>query len=191
MNWDYNKIRFLKNPLKNNSETVKDENGMEIPREILKGRYMFPEERQKIIDNLRSIIIVWYRISKNNNFLDNTPNQSTKYRTKNWIEINDASKGANNTNSQIKFKTSMLRLILCDYSNTYILPSGTIRITGEEVDDAAEQLDERNKRMLYKNPVALTVAASVTDTGIYKRMFGSGTRPLDLASRKALIISNE
>ena len=150
MNWDYKKIRFLKNPLKNNSETVKDENDMEIPREILKGKYMFPEERQKIIDNLRSIIIVRYRISENNNFLDNTPNQSTKYRTKNWVEVNDAPKGANNTNSQIKFKTSMLRLILCDYSNTCILPSGTIRITGEEADDAAEQLDERNKRVLYK-----------------------------------------
>ena len=45
--------------------------------------------------------------------------------------------------------------------------------------------------MLYKNPVVLTVAASVTDAGIYRRMFRSGTRFSDLASRKALIISNE
>ena len=44
----------------------------------------------------------------------------------------------NNTNSQIKFKTSMLRSILCDYSDTYILASVTIRITGAGADEAAK-----------------------------------------------------
>ena len=38
------------------------------------------------------------------NLLDNTPNQSTKLRTKNWVEINDDSRGTYNTNSQIKLK---------------------------------------------------------------------------------------
>ena len=42
------------------------------------------------------------------NFLDNTPNQSFKFRTKNLVEINDDSRGRYSTNSQIKFKTSML-----------------------------------------------------------------------------------
>ena len=42
------------------------------------------------------------------NLLENTPNQSTKFRTKKWVEINDESRGMYNTNSQIKFKTSML-----------------------------------------------------------------------------------
>ena len=27
------------------------------------------------------------------NLLDNTPNQPTKFRTKNWVEINDNSRG--------------------------------------------------------------------------------------------------
>ena len=36
------------------------------------------------------------------NLLDNTPNQSTKFKTKNWIEINDDSRGMHNVNSQIK-----------------------------------------------------------------------------------------
>ena len=49
------------------------------------------------------------------NLLDNTPNQPNKFRTKNWVEINDDSRGAYNTNSQIKFKTLMLRSSLCDY----------------------------------------------------------------------------
>ena len=53
------------------------------------------------------------------NLLDNTPNQQTKFRTKNWVELNDDSRETYNTNSQIKFKTSMLRSNLCDYSDAY------------------------------------------------------------------------
>ena len=60
--------------------------------------------------------------------LDNTPNQPTKFRRKNWIEINDESRGTYSTNSQIKYKTSMLRSSLCDYSDAYILVSGTITV---------------------------------------------------------------
>ena len=40
--------------------------------------------------------------------LDSAPNQPTKFRTKKWVEANDDSHGTYNTNSQIKFKTSML-----------------------------------------------------------------------------------
>ena len=36
------------------------------------------------------------------NLLDNTPNQPTKFRSKNWVEINDDARGTHNTNSQIK-----------------------------------------------------------------------------------------
>ena len=42
------------------------------------------------------------------NLLDNTPNQPSKFRTKNWVEINDDLRGTYNTNSQIKFKTSIV-----------------------------------------------------------------------------------
>ena len=48
------------------------------------------------------------------NLLVNTPNQSTKFRTKNWVETNYESRGMYNTNSQVRFKTSMLRSSLCD-----------------------------------------------------------------------------
>ena len=60
--------------------------------------------------------------------LDNTSNQPTKFRTKNWIEINDDAHGTYNTSSQIKFKTSMLKQSLCDYSDAYILVSGTMTV---------------------------------------------------------------
>ena len=41
------------------------------------------------------------------NLLENTPNKLSKFRTKNWIEINDKSRGVYNTNSDIRFKTTM------------------------------------------------------------------------------------
>ena len=44
------------------------------------------------------------------NLLNNTTNQPTKFRTKNWIEINNESRGTYKTNSQIRFKTAMLAL---------------------------------------------------------------------------------
>ena len=60
--------------------------------------------------------------------LDNIPNQPTKFWTKSWVEINDEERETYNTNSQIKFQTSMLRSSLCDYSNVYILVGGTITV---------------------------------------------------------------
>ena len=60
--------------------------------------------------------------------LDNTPNQLSKFRAKNWVEINDDARGKYNANNQIKFKTSMLKSSLLDYSDAYILVSGIITI---------------------------------------------------------------
>ena len=56
-----------------------------------------------------------------------------------------------NTNSKIKFKTSMVKSSLCNYSDAYILVSGTIIITGAGDDDAARQGDERNKVVIFEN----------------------------------------
>ena len=85
------------------------------------------------------------------NLLDNTSNQPSKFRTKNWVEINDESRGGYNVNSQIKFKTTMLKSSLCDYSDAYILVKGTITITGAGADAAARQADERDKGVIFKN----------------------------------------
>ena len=90
------------------------------------------------------------------NLLDNAPNQPTKFRTKNWVEINDDSRRTYNTNSQIKFKTSILRSSLCDYIDAYLLISGTITITGAGADDAEKRLDEGNKRVIFTNCAPFT-----------------------------------
>ena len=90
------------------------------------------------------------------NLLDNTPNQPTKFRTNNWAEINDDARGTRKISSQIKFKTSMLKSSLCDYSDAYILVSGTIAMTGERYNNSARRADERNKGVIFKNYVPFT-----------------------------------
>ena len=51
------------------------------------------------------------------NLLESTSDNLSKFRIRNWVEINDESKG-NYTNSDIRFKTIMLRSDLCDYANS-------------------------------------------------------------------------
>ena len=89
------------------------------------------------------------------NLLDNETNQPSKFRTRNWIEINDESRG-NYANSDIRFKTTMLRSNLCDYADSYILVKGTITITGAGNDAAARQADERDKGVTFKNCAPFT-----------------------------------
>ena len=90
------------------------------------------------------------------NLIDDASNQPSKFRTKNWVEINDESRGTYNVNSQIKFKTTMLKSSLCDYSDAYILVKEKITITGAGADAAARQADERDKGVAFKNCVLFT-----------------------------------
>ena len=62
---------------------------------------------------------------KTANFVDDASIQPSKFRTKKWVEVNDESRGTYSVNSQIKFKTTMLKSSLCDYSVVYILVKGT------------------------------------------------------------------
>ena len=76
------------------------------------------------------------------NLLDNevTSSQLPKFRTRNWVEINDDSRGTY-TDADIKFKTTMLKSDLCDYADTYIFVKGAITITGDG-DDNDKQMKE-------------------------------------------------
>ena len=93
------------------------------------------------------------------NLLDSASNQPSKFRTRNWVEINDESRGTYASND-IKFKTTMLRSNLCDYADAYILVKRTITITGAGNDDSAKQLDERNKGVIFKNCALFTKCAT-------------------------------
>ena len=61
-----------------------------------------------------------------------------------------------NRDSEIKFKTSILKSSLCDYTVPYILVSGTITITGARDDDNIKRLDKRNKGVVFKNCAPFT-----------------------------------
>ena len=84
------------------------------------------------------------------NSLDNTQDQPSKFRANNWVQINNDADGMYNTNSQTKFKTSMLKSSLC-YSHTYIIVSGTVTV-------AALAAGGRNngKNLIFKNCAPFT-----------------------------------
>ena len=82
---------------------------------------------------------------------DSTPNQLSKFRTKNWVEINDGY--LYNTGSQTKFKTSMLSSSLCGYSDVYILGKGTITV---EDTGTVSAPNNRNKNVMFKNGAPFT-----------------------------------
>ena len=96
------------------------------------------------------------------NLLDSASNQPSKFRTRNWVEINDESRGTYTSNN-IRFKTTMLRSSLCDYADAYVLVEETITITGNAGPEpnpdaprtaaqllAARQADEKNKSVTFK-----------------------------------------
>ena len=102
------------------------------------------------------------------NLLDGASNQPSKFKTKNWVETNDESRVTYNVNSQINFKTTMLKSSLCDYSDAYILVKGKITITGAGDDAAVRQSDERDKDVASKNCAPFTNCISeINNTQIY------------------------
>ena len=67
------------------------------------------------------------------NLLDNTSNQPSEFRTNNWVEINFESRETCNVNGQIKFKTTMLKSSLCNYSDVYILVKRYIAVNNKQL----------------------------------------------------------
>ena len=94
------------------------------------------------------------------NLLDDTIGQPSKFRTRNWDEINDESKGKYD-NSNIRFKTSMIRSNLCDYSDAYILVKRTITVTNAAA--AGVAVNNTNKKVIYKNYAPFTDCITEVD----------------------------
>ena len=81
------------------------------------------------------------------NLLGTTLDEIPRFITKKWVKVHDQSGSADDRykpNKQIRFKTSMLRSDLCDYSDAYIVVKGTITVT--DPDNA-----KRNKSVAFKN----------------------------------------
>ena len=80
----------------------------------------------------------------NFNKLDDTTNQPSKFRTRNWVEKSHELRVTYNKNNNIKFKTSMIRSNLCDYSDAYIYVKGTIAVSNTAYVGAA--VNNTNKK---------------------------------------------
>ena len=81
--------------------------------------------------------------------LDKYIKQWSKFRTKKWVDLNDESRETCNTSSQIKFKTTIVKSSLCDYSDAYILVKGTIAIPNTAVADV--DASNANEKVIFKN----------------------------------------
>ena len=81
------------------------------------------------------------------NLLDNEINQPSKFRTRNWVEMNDDIRGAYSPNKQIRFKRAMLGSSLCYYSNAYILVKGNIKVNNTA---AGAAVNNTNKKVIFK-----------------------------------------
>ena len=82
------------------------------------------------------------------NLFGTTPNEMPRFITKNWVEVHDQLGEANHRykpNKPIRFKTSMLRSGLCDFSDAYIVVKGEVTVTGEI--DASK----KNRPLTFKN----------------------------------------
>ena len=95
------------------------------------------------------------------NLLNDGSNKPSKFRTRNWVEINDDIRGAYSPNKQIRFKTAMLRSSLCDYSDAYILLKGNMAVNNTAADGAAA--NNNNKKVIFKNCALFTNCISKID----------------------------
>ena len=82
--------------------------------------------------------------------LGNIPDKVPRFITKNWIEVHDQSGETYNTNKQIRFKTSMLRSDLCDFSDAYIVAKGIVTVSADKRNG-----DEMNRQVILKNNAPL------------------------------------
>ena len=88
------------------------------------------------------------KYQKITNLLSTTSDNVRRFITKKWVEVHDQSSNAEdryNPRKQIRFKTSMLRSDLCDFSDAYIVVKGTITIVGGSNDS------RKSRPLAFKN----------------------------------------
>ena len=90
------------------------------------------------------------------NLLDTKSDNVPRFITKKWVEVHDQSGSAEyryKSSKQIRFKTSMLRSDLCDFSDAYIVVKGTITVTNPDN-------NAYDKKLALKNNVPFTSCIS-------------------------------
>ena len=80
---------------------------------------------------------------------DNESEQLSKFVAREYVRVNSLS-NTYNENKLIRFKTSMLRSNLCDYSDAYILVKGTVTVNGI-VNGGENEILRRNRPLILTN----------------------------------------
>ena len=88
------------------------------------------------------------------NLFNDESNKPSKFRKKNWVEINDDVRAVYSLNKQIRFKTAMIRSSLCDYSDAYMLVKGNISVNNTA--DAGPAANNTGKKVIFKNCAPFT-----------------------------------
>ena len=83
------------------------------------------------------------------NLLNDGSSKSSKFKTGNWVEINDEARGTCSPNKHLKFKASMLKSSLCGYSDAYILVKGNVTVNNTAA--AGADANNTNKKVIFKN----------------------------------------
>ena len=84
------------------------------------------------------------------NLLRTTIHEILRFTATKWVEVHNQSGRAHDRykpNKQIRFKTSMLRSDLCDYSDAYIVVKGTITVINPDNDEYDEELTLKNNAL--------------------------------------------
>ena len=110
------------------------------------------EKDSKLLIKLNYLRLFWHHIKmeyqKIINLLSTTPDKMLRVIIDKWIEVHDQS-GTNENrytpSKQIRFKTSVLRSNLCDFSNAYIIVKGTITVK------QGSKNSRKNRPLAFKN----------------------------------------
>ena len=110
---------------------------------------ILPEKRQQIIDDLT---LFWHFIKveyqKITNLLGTTLDEVPRFITKKWVKVHDQLGSADDRykpSKQIRFKTSMLRSDLCNFSDPYIFVKVQVTVIG------GSNSIKKNRPLLFKS----------------------------------------
>ena len=97
------------------------------------------------------------------NLLDNEvvfsiSDKPSKFRTRNWVEMNGNIRGAYSPNKQIRIKTATLRSSLCNYSDAYLLVKVNITVNNTAAAGAAS--NNAAKKVIFENCAPFTNCVS-------------------------------
>ena len=133
----YKASEFLGNRI---ADTVAKANNDRIEEQQPVEEIIIPTEKREEILNKSILKMEHYKISKllNDSIVP-------RFVTKRSIKLNDLSSGQYSVNKNIRFKTSILRSDLCEYSDAYTVVKGMISVTGTNSNN------RRNKKPTFKN----------------------------------------